>query len=452
MTEVAELADFLMSTRREDLPADVVAHAGLVLADTLAVTISGSRDDQVTRLAETAVEAGPCVLWRAGFPHTSAAEATLVNAVAATTTELDEGARPTGHPAIHVVPTALAQAQATGASGADCVRAIVLGYEAQARLQRACTLRPGVHCHGNLGNVAAITAHAALAGWSGARLAAGLNAAAAFAATTTYDLCYAGATVRNAAPAVSAQTALLARRLVESGFSAWDGSVVQVFGSVLGDSFTPAELVKGLGESWSISDNYVKFHAACGHTHPVLDSLRSAFDGLDRDVEYPWSIRLPFRPEDVTEVEVSVGTRAAELSATHVTSPLGAKFSIPYAVASFLVHGDSGPLAYEEPVLHDPRVRALAGRVRLVVEEEFDRRWPREHHGRVTVRLADGTTWTGSTANPYGNPENRADRADVESKFLGLVRPVVGEHAARSLWQWATTLGDAPNVLWPTAR
>ncbi|HEY8531740.1 MAG TPA: hypothetical protein VIL08_05785, partial [Limnochorda sp.] len=47
-------------------------------------------------------------------PAATPRRAALANATAGTFLELDEGQRPTGHPAIHVLPAALAQAQALG--------------------------------------------------------------------------------------------------------------------------------------------------------------------------------------------------------------------------------------------------------------------------------------------------------------------------------------------------
>ena len=53
-----------------------------------------------------------------------------------------------------------------------------------------------------------------------------------------------------------------------------------------------------------------------------------------------------------------------------------AKFSIPYAIAVGMLRGDAGLSEYEEAVVQDPAVRALASKVRYVIDpgNPIDRR------------------------------------------------------------------------------
>src|SRR5687767_15332128 len=74
--------------------------------------------------------------------RTNALDAALLNGTAGTWLELDEGNLfAKGHPGIQVVPAAVAAAQEMGASGADLLLAVTLGYEVSARISRAASVR-----------------------------------------------------------------------------------------------------------------------------------------------------------------------------------------------------------------------------------------------------------------------------------------------------------------------
>jgi 2-methylcitrate dehydratase PrpD len=64
---------------------------------------------------------------------------------------------------------------------------------------------------------------------------------------------------------------------------------------------------------------------------------------------------------------------------------------------------------------------------------ELDRHFPKYWAGRVTVMLADGRELHEEIIAPKGEVENPMTGADVEAKFLGLARPVLGEAKARAV-------------------
>ena len=92
-----------------------------------------------------------------------------------------------------------------------------------------------------------------------------------------------------------------------------------------------------------------------------------------------------------------------------------AKFSIPYAIAVGMLRGDAGLVDYEEAVVHDPAVRALAGKVRYVVDP--DNPYPRQFTGHVRVTLEDRRSARGEP----GAFSRRARRTDVARGARGEV-------------------------------
>lgn len=448
------LARFVAETGYDDLPAAVRERARWIVADTLGVAVRGSIEPEVRALHRRLPPGRGATLLKAGFPAAAPEAAAFANATATCFLELDEGARPTGHPAMHVLPAALALAQAEGRSGAEFLTAFVLGYEVQARIQRAARLRRPVHPHGNFGHVGAVAALGKLSGWSAEQIRRGMNAAAAMAMATTWTPCLAGATVRNAWPGLTATTAFAVRLLVESGFTGYDGALAETFGEVLGEGFDPGELVRDLGERYGVMENYFKFHAACALNHPVLDALAAAVGApLARGAYPPLRAPAPPAPEAVRWVRVRVAERSLRLAVPARPNQLSAKFSIPFAVATFLVHGHSGPDAFRDDALTDPRVRALAGRVEVAGAPGFSARWPAEAVAEVAVELADGRVLEGACANPFGSSAQPPGLADLEAKFRTLTGGILSDAEQDGVWAAALAVDRQPDLgRFPLAR
>jgi 2-methylcitrate dehydratase PrpD len=435
---VEELALFVSGMRDDDIPAPTRLRAAHVIADTLGVMLRGSATEDASRLISQKNSAGACTVVSQLFPEVGIDEAVLLNAVSTCSTELDEGTRPTGHPAMHILPAVLAAAQAARLTGEAFLTAFVVGYEVQARLQMAAHLRAPVHCHGNYGHVGAAAALSRLRGADGQDTATAMNGAAGFASATSYSLPYAGASMHSAAPAMSGITALIVDRLVRAGFSAFRGSVREVFGSILGDCIDAAPLVDDLGKGWAVDQGYVKFHSTCGHVHPVIESLADALRKPGGATGFPWHLGDRIEPETIQSVTVRVGVRASELDGLpEVMTPLAARFSIPFSVATAIAHGAADASAFEGDALTDPGIRALAERVHIRSDAAFDGVFPALHRARVEIRFRDGRVARGSCENPYGNPQNRASDKHVRAKFDALVGEVMSPDDAASLWQAA---------------
>jgi len=140
-----QLARFAVDTRWDGLPTETRDAARLVLLDTLGAIVAGSALAENRRLADLAAHRSPA--GRAAlFGHPARADAfwaALSNATAGVALEMDEGNRlGGGHPAIHVIPGAVAFAEERALDGRRLVEAIVAGYEIGSRLGGATTAKP----------------------------------------------------------------------------------------------------------------------------------------------------------------------------------------------------------------------------------------------------------------------------------------------------------------------
>jgi 2-methylcitrate dehydratase PrpD len=403
-----------------DVTADVAGHTGLVFADSIGVMAAGGRSAEIVALAaDPSLGLADALTRRAaarslttpvryGDPATIA----WLNGTAGTFLELDEGFRPTGHPAMQVVPAALAVAEATGATGAEMLTAIVAGYEVAGRLFESFALPAAMHPHGHFGATAAATAVAMLTGADPVALA---RIAATQPLLTGWDACYAGATARNAWCGHAGRVAIMSGTLQRAGFTGSLESHLSVVAPYARDPGALTEPVKS--ETMRIRRNYFKFHSTCALNHSSLDALLTAWAGLrTRD---PWAVR---------HVAVTTVTPSLRIDRLPRPNSLSTRFSLPYAIAAALLTGSTGPRSFE----WDERVAEYAGRVSVTADPAMDLSWPACAPARVRIETATETS-EAAVDNPHGHYDRPATRTELRDKFVSLLAVEAG-----------TTLGGVP--------
>ncbi|ACA16401.1 MmgE/PrpD family protein [Methylobacterium sp. 4-46] len=418
---LARWTGFAADLTPADLPAAVVERTKLVLLDSLGVIAAGLQEPECRALAErlAARRPGPAPAPGSGL-RLDPRDAALVNGCAGTALELDEGNQyARGHPAIHVVPAALAAAQDRGTGGPALLAAIALGYEIGARIGIASRLAVAMHPHGTWGTVGAALAVARLNGAD----AAGIGRAAGIAATlglaTSRRTMLEGATIRNAYAGFSNQLGLTAWDLAESGFLPERDGIATVYGSVIAEGFSAAAMIEDLGTRWEIARNYFKRHAACRYTHAALDALAR--------------IRAeagPIDPGAVRAVEVATYVWAAQFDHPAPATMLAAKFSLPYTLAAALMRGEADVAAFRPEARADPRILALARRVSVREDPAMTARLPAFRPARVTLSLADGRRLSAEVETNRGDTEDPYAPEEVRAKFRALAGPVWGSARA----------------------
>ena len=347
MDYLDRLAAFVAATRFETLAASTVAAAKLVLLDTLGAIVAGSampENGELARLAAGRSPSGGATL----LGHRGKADAfwaALTNATAGVALEVDEGSRlGGGHPAIHVVPGALAVAEERRRDGRQLLESVVAGYEIGSRIGGATTVRSNVHSHGTWGTISTAVAVAKLGGAPAQTVRAAMNLAASMSPANTWTPALDGATIRNLYPGRSAFQGILAVELERCGFTGLGDAPSDVYGTILAERFEPELAVAGIEElarngggrgAYRIEQNYFKLHACCRFNHFALDAvmaLRSAYRLSGNDIEKVEIVTIPF---------------AVRMGAPAPASSLAARFSIPWAVAAGLVLGRTDPPAFD---------------------------------------------------------------------------------------------------------
>lgn len=435
-----EAAAYVCQCEFDGLPADVLIRSKEVIADSLAVIAAGAQEEEVKTLTERIlVSDTPRVAMVIGAGlRTEPLKAGLINGTAGTFLELEEGNKfAQGHPGIHVLPALLAVAEERKRSGKDLLTAFVLGYEIGARIGIACEIRMSMHPHGTWGTVGAAVAVGKLMGYNEQAMKELINVSSSLTLATSRRTMLEGGTVRNVYAGVSGYMGILAYHLVESGFTGERDGLKTVFGSVVSETFVPEEMTKDLGQRFEIARNYFKRHACIRANHATLDALSAII------------AQIPgghIRPEDVDQVEVMTYSTAAQFFDQNPLNSFAAKFSIPFAVATFIVHGHAGVSSFTSQAVNNLVIRALAQKVIVVENSNFTAMMPDRRPARVRLTLSDGKALEAETFTNKGDAEDPYNPVELKEKYFELVEPIWGHELAGNIYTDVMALEELKNI------
>jgi 2-methylcitrate dehydratase PrpD len=91
-----------------------------------------------------------------------------------------------------------------------------------------------------------------------------------------------------------------------------------------------------------------------------------------------------------------------------------------FVLAMIGLHGRAGLADFTDAALRDPNARAFHDKVKMVLDPEIDRAYPKRWMGRVSVTTRDGRNLEQKVVSPKGDPDNTLTRAELESKALRL--------------------------------
>jgi 2-methylcitrate dehydratase PrpD len=430
MSETERLARFALGLSLAEVPETVRAVARAAMLDGLACAIAG-RDERVTReLREFALEQGShprASVWGTS-DRVSPALAALVNGAAAHALDFDDVSwAMNGHPTVPLLPAAFAAAEAAGRSGADLLRAYVVGFEVEARLGQVLG-RPhyerGWHATSTLGVFGATAAAAVLLELDEGALRRAFGIAASRASGTRGNF---GTDTKPLHAGLAARAGLEAAELAARGVTAREDAVEMEMG--LADLYggkRPLELPK-LGAPFALEAPGVELkpYPSCRFTHRAIDAvlaLREKHAG--RELR---AIACEAEP---------LGQKVLIYAEPH--TGLEAKFSLQYCVAIAWLDGWPGLGAFSDDRARSPDVQALLRRVGV-----REARGPDEE---VELVFADGTRARETVRLARGNPQNPLSDMERISKVKLCVEPALGAERTRALIAAFERLEHVPDV------
>jgi 2-methylcitrate dehydratase PrpD len=253
-----------------------------------------------------------------------------------------------------------------------------------------------------------------------------------------------GAWTKRLHPGWAAQSGIRAADLARQGFvgprTVFEGTHGLYHGFARTTQGDWGKLVDGFGERWISESLAFKVYACGTMTHPYIDC----------------AVRLSrkIKAEDIVEIVCE----AAEGTVHRLWEPLAAKqrpanayaakFSQPYCIAAGFVLGHAGLDAFTEERVRDPRLLALAGKVRYEIDPGNP--YPDEFTGHVKAVLKNGTAVEERQDHFRGGAHEPLSRADLEEKFrLNCAHGGWPAERAEALLRWTKTALTASISLSP---
>jgi 2-methylcitrate dehydratase PrpD len=409
--QIEKLAHFVADTTLEQVPKEVQRHAKLVVLDTIGVILAGASRPEVRGLRErlSATAGTGATIFSPGWPTSDPRTAALLNGIAGRSLELGEGHRYVSYQgAMQILPGVMSVGEWGGCTGRDMLAALILGYDAGARLGAAMTTRPLAHQNGQAALLGAAAAGSRLRALNAADTSRAMRIAATLVLTPSYRNAVAGATTLNVAGGMSGFALGLAPDLALAGFTAQDDAIEEALGSLVGDGFKLAGLLEQLGTRWEITRNWFRLRACCNPIYAALDALEEAIAALNA------------KAEEIKSIDIATFRFATVMCNPDPPNYFASKYSLPHVAACLAVRGNAGYESIDDSALDDPAITALRHRVYISEDPTMNSSVPALKPARVTLTLTDGRQVTRSCDSPRGDCLNPYDESEIRRKFRQL--------------------------------
>jgi 2-methylcitrate dehydratase PrpD len=397
-----------------EIPAALREKCIDLAVDVIGLCITARNEGYVQATLNACDDDGPCTA--IGHKRTlSAAGAALVNGTAAHGEDFDdtfEGGPV--HAGAVVLPAVLAACERHNPDGAAALRGIAIGTEVLCRLSLVvpkAVHKAGFHPTAVFGAMGAAAGVAAALRLDARQTVDALGIAGSMASGIIEYLAE-GAWTKRMHAGWAAQSGLRAALMARAGFSGPRTVFEGAHGLFHGFAHTTEgnydALLGDFGTRW-VTDTLAFKPYPCGTmTHPYIDCAR----------------RLHARgvkPEAIAEIVCDVG----EGTVHRLWEPLAAKqrpangyagkFSQPHCIATALVCGNVGLGDFTDVAVKDPRVLAVAAKIRYRIDPQNP--YPNGFTGHIRATLNDGSVIEERQPHFRGGAKEPLTRADIEDKF-----------------------------------
>ncbi|ALM82438.1 MmgE/PrpD family protein [Bordetella sp. N] len=399
---------------RPEQTAEARATGRRMLLDIAGIAVAARAQPYVRAALDAIDQDGPCTV----FGHArrlGVQDAAFVNGTAAHGEDFDdtyEGGPV--HAGVVIVPALAAAAERHGFSGSDFLRGMAVGAEVMCRL---CAVAPtkthkaGFHPTAVFGVFGAVAGVGAALRLTEQQLTDAFGIAGSLASGIIEYLAD-GSWTKRLHPGWAAQSGYRAVRLALGGFkgprTVFEGShgVFHGFANTLDGDFDA--MLDGFGDKWIWPTIAFKPYACGTMCHPYIDCAR-AFGQLGLD------------PATIASIECE----AAEGVLHRLWEPLdakqappnayAAKFSVPYAIAVAILRDDAGLGEYDDDIVKQADIVALARKVTYVVDPANP--YPKQFTGHVKVTLTDGKVHEFRQGYFKGGVDHPLSDDDLTHKF-----------------------------------
>jgi len=418
------VAEFIVNTRYEDIPPDVMELGKKSMLDGFGLALAGSVSTLAPLMKQYIQSLGPCAgkssmigtAQKLSPRFAAFANGNFIHADDYDDTQLavakDRVYGLLTHPTVPVLPPAFALCEAGGRSGRDLLTAYHVGVEVECKIAEAISPRhynDGFHTTGTVGAFGSAAASAKLRGLDAAKTAYCLGVAAAEAGGLRENF---GSMTKPFHAGHAAEAGVVAADLAALGWTAAPNILEAQYGffHAAGGGFDPAAIVDRLGKPWTFASPGVsiKPYPSGSLTHPAMGEM----------------IRLirenNLKPADVEKIDVGANhSMVTTLLHHHPSTGLQAKFSMEFGISILLLERKAGLAEYTDAVVERPDVQEMIKRVNFYTDPEAEQAGFDKMTSILKVHLKDGRTLTGRAQFAKGSPANPMSYDEVADKFRG---------------------------------
>jgi 2-methylcitrate dehydratase PrpD len=415
MFETKTLASYIVSSRIDKIPDDVIHESKRAILNWVGCAVGGSSEPAV----DTAIRA---LLPFSGKPEARLLArperfdplyASVINGISGHVYEYDD-TTPMNyiHPTPPVASALFAYASANATTGRDFLHAFLMGFEAESRVGNAvypAHYNAGWHITATAGVFGAAAAVGKRLSLSTQEMiwAMGLAATQASGLREMF-----GSMAKSFHAGHAARNGYLSAVLAKAGFTAGEHAIegTRGFAAVLASEYDLSKITAGLGEDFQIRYNTYKPYPCGIVVQPTIDGCID----LHRD-------RHP-APESIKAVRVRVAPLVLDLcNKRDITRGLDSKYSIYHSAAVGLVRGKAGLHEYTDDAANDPQIKLVRERVTAIADVSIT-----EDQSHIEVELASGETMTRFVEESLGNIRRPLSDSQLEDKFRDQAVPRLG--------------------------
>lgn len=424
-TIAQNIAEIAKKTKFEDLPEYVVNHAKKLTLDLIGSMI-GTRDIITSKIAREISEelGGPEEATVVG----SEVKVNVVNAAFANAIQcygldfVDDHNESNSHPSPATYPASLAISEHLKKSGKEFIEAVALGNELVCRMGSAYLgemYYQGFHPTSVCGTMGVSVSAAKLYNLDEEAIVnsqgiAGSMASGLMAWNST------GAFSKRLQAGHPAMNAIIAARMAEKGFTGpsdiFEGKDGLLHAYSYRDNYDAKKIIDGFGDKWIFADSSIKVYPCCRYSGGHIDACLEIVN------------KYKPNPEEIEKINILSSKYTMHLLAEpekwYPRTIVDLQFSMPYQAAIAFKNGKVTVDEFDEKYIQDSLIKRLIAATTVVMDEEFERRYPEHYSSAVTITMKDGTVYSAVVDDPKGDKRNPVTYEEVIEKFRNLVKPI----------------------------
>jgi 2-methylcitrate dehydratase PrpD len=336
------------------------------------------------------------------------------------------------HPAVPIVPAAMAIAESRGGiSGKEFITAVAVGVDMICRLALAAwpgydpkspetrniafqseRVKQGWHLTTLMGYLTVAGVVAKLIGLDEERMANAFGIA--------YHQCGGnlqgrddGAQTKRLGPGFATRAGVASALMAEKGITGAKNCIegnIGLYRMFFQGGYDRETLTSGLGKHFEGINVSIKPYPCCRGIHPSVDTMMGLI--AEHDV----------RLDEVKEIRVFVDAGGYQMLSmpfdvkARPRTPVDAQFSIPWGVATALARRKVGVEHYTEEAIKSPDILEAASRIKIVLDHSLDVS-DKMPSGKIELETKDSRVYGNRVDYPLGSPERPMTFEDCARKF-----------------------------------